>query len=410
MVFDSRARQGKNILVFWGTRVLEESTSQRDASSSSLMPLVPGTTLLDRYTIVELVSSSGAANVYLVAPTRACSVCEVENQGDATECGFCGSELPEVALLRLIEQRAPSDARALPPSSFQIGDCVYSLTPDENATPSNDAAPMLKLYYGLQTDPGLKRGAFGEPNEDSIAAVTLEAHDAHDKTLGLFLLADGVGGAAAGEVASELALRTLTHEWVNRILLPVWNGTTLSDEQIRAKLHAGIGAANERLLEYQSEHNLLLGTTLTAALVLNRDAYIVNIGDSRTYLYRQGKLAAITRDHSYVATLVANGTITPDAVYDHPQRNLILRSLGDVTAAADIFPEEGGALQLEAGDQLLLCCDGLWEMVRDAEICRVLKETTEPQLACAQLVQLANLAGGADNISVIVIRFDRMTR
>ncbi len=149
---------------------------------------------------------------------------------------------------------------------------------------------------------------------------------------------------------------------------------------------------------------------MTAALVWNGHAYVVNIGDSRTYLYRQGILSQLTRDHSYVATLVASGTLAPEEVYLHPQRNLILRSLGDINLEADIFPEENHALELLPGDRLVLCSDGMWEMVRDTEMQNVLAQTPDAQQACAALVNLANLAGGADNISIIIVNFVAETR
>ncbi len=372
-----------------------------------LAPLVLGTVLLDRYTVMEMVSSSETANVYLVAAARACPFCNVENQGDATECGFCGKPLPEPKLVRLREQYAPPDTRQLPPSSFVIDNYCFSFVPD---TPPSTLSqtPPLRLTYGLQTDTGLKRSTQGEPNEDSIVAVTFEGQGLPSTTLALFMIADGVGGAAAGEVASHLALQVLTREWTNRILLPLWNGTTLSDETIRAELEAGLAQANARLLDYQMEHAVQIGTTLTAVVLLQREAYIVNAGDSRTYLYRDKTFAPITRDHSYVAMLVASGLLTSEDAYSHPQRNIILQSLGDAASTTDIFPQSGGAFALLPGDQILLCSDGLWELVRDQEIQQVLEQAPDAQSACAELVRLANAAGGADNISVIVIRCDEM--
>lgn len=386
-----------------------DTQTEPAACAEPLSSLIPGTLLLDRYTVVELVSSSAAANVYLAAPVRPCAVCGVENDGGAIECGFCGAELPESNFLCLIEQRAPSDLHLLPPSSFSIDGRNYTLMPNSNVM-SVEENPTLGFNYGMRTDPGLKRGALGEPNEDSLAVVTFDAQDARGAALGLFMIADGVGGAALGEVASRLSLQTLTHEWVTRLLLPAWNERTSSDETLRAEITAGLAAANTRLLQYQNEHKLQFGTTLTAALVWNGHAYVVNIGDSRTYLYRQGILSQLTRDHSYVATLVASGTLAPEEVYLHPQRNLILRSLGDINLEADIFPEENHALELLPGDRLVLCSDGMWEMVRDTEMQNVLAQTPDAQQACAALVNLANLAGGADNISIIIVNFVAETR
>lgn len=367
-------------------------------------PLVAGTLLLERYTVVRFIAATETANEYLVAVTRACPMCGVENQGDAATCGFCGSALPEASLLRLFEQRAPRDARALPPASFVLDDFCYTLAPN-SATAETAAATTLQLTYGSRTDTGLARSARGEPNEDSVAVVLLDAPGAL-RPLALFMIADGVGGAAAGEVASRMALQTLTREWTNRILLPLWNGTALTDETVRAELQAGLAAANAQLVEFQNERGAQSGTTLTALVVLGTRALVVNIGDSRTYLWRDQNFAPLTRDHSYVGMLVANGLITPMDAYYHPQRNIILASLGDAASTADIFPLEGGTLELRAGDQWLLCSDGLWEMARDDVMQHILSQTADAQAACAELTQKANAAGGADNISVIIVRFD----
>ncbi|HCI81749.1 MAG TPA: protein phosphatase, partial [Ktedonobacter sp.] len=148
-----------------------------------------------------------------------------------------------------------------------------------------------------------------------------------------------------------------------------------------------------------------MGTTLTAALIVDTKtsvmAYVVNAGDSRTYLLGKGEpLLQITRDHSLVANLVAAGAIAPNDVYEHPERNKIYRSLGN-SASIDI---DWFTRELRSGDTLLLCSDGLWEMVRDPEIERILRQPDEPTALCNQLIQSALQGGGADNISAIVVR------
>ena len=144
-----------------------------------------------------------------------------------------------------------------------------------------------------------------------------------------------------------------------------------------------------------------MGTTLTAALVIGSKAYVVNVGDSRTYMYRRGKgLSQITRDHSLVARLVASGLIASDDIYTHPERNLVERGLGDRRSVeVDCF-----TVDLHARDWLLLCSDGLWEMVRDPEIERIMKKEGDPSQMSDLLVQAALKGGGVDNVSVIVAR------
>ncbi len=150
------------------------------------------------------------------------------------------------------------------------------------------------------------------------------------------------------------------------------------------------------------ENGIDMGTTITAVLVLDGTAYIVNVGDSRTYLYREGEgLIRATRDHSLVARLVETGAIAPDEVYTHPARNKVYRSLGDKEEVkVDWFTRS-----LQEGDFLVLCSDGLWEMVRDQEIEHTLKKYgANLSQTSSALVQAALRGGGTDNISVIVAR------
>jgi protein phosphatase len=145
-----------------------------------------------------------------------------------------------------------------------------------------------------------------------------------------------------------------------------------------------------------------LGSTVTAALIIGDVATIANVGDSRTYLLRDGRLERITQDHSLVARLVDAGVITPEEVRTHPQRNQIYRCLGHKPELdVDTF-----TVQLQAGDRLVLCSDGLWEMVLDENIQHAVEKARTPQKACDVLIEEANRAGGEDNISVIVVELE----
>ncbi len=171
-------------------------------------------------------------------------------------------------------------------------------------------------------------------------------------------------------------------------------------------LREAVEKANEALITYGHSHPDArgLGSTLTAALVIEGTAFIANVGDSRTYLLHDGKLARVTRDHSLVERLVEAGQIQRDEVYEHPNRNLIYRSLGAGKAdvEVDIFPVE-----LQAGDALLLCSDGLWEMVRDPQIESILAEVHSPGEACDLLIERANDNGGEDNITAVLVRCEQ---
>jgi protein phosphatase len=169
------------------------------------------------------------------------------------------------------------------------------------------------------------------------------------------------------------------------------------------KLRSAVEESSESIVDYGRKHSDSrgLGSTLTAALIIGGQAFVANVGDSRTYLYRDGKLDRITQDHSLVERLVQAGQIDADEVYDHPNRNLIYRSLGanKSEVEVDIFTEK-----LRSGDALLLCSDGLWEMVRNPQIESILTEIEDPQAACDLLIDRANENGGEDNITAVLVR------
>ena len=171
---------------------------------------------------------------------------------------------------------------------------------------------------------------------------------------------------------------------------------------VEEQLKAAIQQANRAILRYGEQQTAArgLGSTVTVALIKNDQAYIANVGDSRTYLLRNKQLAPVTRDHSLVARLVESKQIEPEDVYTHPQRNLIYRSLGagHKTIEVDVFHET-----LHAGDVLLLCSDGLWEMVRQQDLLNMLSEQSSPQKICDLLINMANANGGEDNITAVVV-------
>jgi serine/threonine protein phosphatase PrpC len=143
-----------------------------------------------------------------------------------------------------------------------------------------------------------------------------------------------------------------------------------------------------------------MGTTLTAVLLKDWTLYLVHVGDCRAYRWSEAGLAQLTTDHSIVASMIATGTAQPGEIYTHPQRSIIYRCIGDQpTVEVDT-----AVMSISPGDRLLLCCDGLWEMIRDEGIEDVMLREPNPQQACETMVEQANLAGGTDNISVIVVQ------
>lgn len=265
-------------------------------------------------------------------------------------------------------------------------------TPLVSASLDNPRVQPLRIGVGWHT--GLIRSA--APNEDSVV-VFQGTYTFQSQLLpfGLCVVADGMGGHDDGQLASQIAMQTMSHTVLQNIIM----GREFSDEFFMDMLVGGVNWANLAIYQRGQADGVDMGTTLTAALVINMRAYIVNVGDSRTYLFRDSAgLIQITRDHSLVASLVAFGEITPDEIYTHPERSKIYRSLGQ----GEELHVDSFTIDLQAHDRLVLCSDGLWEMVRDPAIERIVRSGDSPHALCERLVQTALRGGGADNISVVV--------
>ena len=273
-----------------------------------------------------------------------------------------------------------------------------ALLPKEIAIPEPVLLPAkLRYIHGGRSDVGKVRTL----NEDSLAAVDLSVIRTSDhESLGVYVVADGVGGHDAGEVASRVAVGALVKTLLQTLITEDLDTLAETREDRYAEiLSDAVHTANDAVLKARKQHRADLNTTLTAALVVGCWAYVANVGDSRTYLFHDGRLKPITTDHSMVARLVAIGMIKPDEVYTHPQRNVIYRALGD----SHDFGVDTYRVRLEPNDRLVLCSDGLWEMTHDPEMEAILGSVSSPIDACDRLVARANTNGGVDNISVIVV-------
>jgi PPM family protein phosphatase len=225
----------------------------------------------------------------------------------------------------------------------------------------------MRVRVGARSDIGRAR----ERNED--AYLIREP---------LFAVADGMGGARGGDVASSLALEILRGD-----------GPTELIETIKQ--------ANQRVLERaESDRDLRgMGTTLTAVVTEDAKAHVAHVGDSRAYLLRDGNLQQLTEDHTLVQRMVREGKITPEEARRHPQRSVITRALG----VEGNLPVDELTLEMQPGDRLLLCTDGLTSMVQRERIEEILAGEDDPQAACDRLIDAANRAGGDDNVTVIVL-------
>lgn len=259
----------------------------------------------------------------------------------------------------------------------------------------------LSLVVGTRSNPGIKRQH--RPNEDSLFAAQGERTlNSNSEQFGLFVVADGMGGHANGQDASRLAIQTI----VDRLMPKLSSSEQFTDEAYMQMLVEGVQEANQAVHQRNLEHKADMGTTMTATLIVGTTAFVTNVGDSRTYLYREPEgLKKVTNDHSVVASLVEAGIIKPDDIYTHPKRNQIYRSLGE----KPVIDVDSFKVPLQAGDKLLLCSDGLWDMVRDPIIQNVLRSVPDPSQTGNALIKAALDGGGEDNVSVIVISVTEAT-
>lgn len=232
----------------------------------------------------------------------------------------------------------------------------------------------MTVRYGVATDIGRVR----EGNEDSYLV------DAP-----LFVVADGMGGHVAGDVASATAVEVLDRQ------------SSQLDPKDPSTLEHAIKEANVAIFQKaRSDPSLRgMGTTCTLLIIDGSNAQFAHVGDSRAYLLRQGKLSQVTEDHTLVSRMVAEGRIDEQAARHHPQRSVITRALGvDTDVQVDLM-----TVQLREGDRVLLCSDGLTTMLENPEVSRILSSERDPQRAAQGLVDAANEAGGEDNITAIVV-------
>jgi protein phosphatase len=226
--------------------------------------------------------------------------------------------------------------------------------------------------FGSRTDVGCVR----DHNEDSLIVRPP-----------LFVVADGMGGHAAGEVASEIAVNVI--------------GQCAPDFPDAEELGRAVEEANRAIIDaaLSGKGRAGMGTTCTAAMLEGTHLVLAQVGDSRAYLLQDGKLQQLTRDHSLMESMIEAGQITPEEARVHPKRSVITRALGnDPATRPDLYE-----VDVKSGDRLLLCSDGLTSMLLDSEIESILNRIPDPQRCAAQLVNESIAAGGFDNITVIVV-------
>jgi serine/threonine protein phosphatase PrpC len=244
----------------------------------------------------------------------------------------------------------------------------------------------------------IDKGVVRANNEDSLATVILnQASESDAQAIGVYAVADGMGGHESGEVASKLAVRTAIHQLVGAVSE---NNNEAMPENYQQWLTNAVSVANQMVRATAHEEHKNMGTTLVMALVVGNDVHIANVGDSRAYIISPKGIRQITRDQSLVQALVDSGTITPEQAVHHPRRNVLTQALGsDEEVNADLFNET-----LEADESILLCSDGLWGMLGDQEILQIVQKSDTPSTACQALVDACNAKGARDNIAAVLVR------
>jgi PPM family protein phosphatase len=274
-------------------------------------------------------------------------------------------------------------------------------------TPSETPVPRsgVRLRLAGRTDVGITR----DHNEDAFAFLDLATGQSHQEVhdgvidVGLrgvvLVVADGMGGAAAGEIASEMAveavLDTFRAQWMNN----VGRDTDTFVETIRDSADT----ANHRIFAYAGAHpeHAGMGTTATIAGLLGNSLYLAQVGDSRAYIVRDGVAQQITKDQSLMQQLIEAGEMTPDQAEVSERRNIILQALGPDSTVRPDFTQQ----PMARGDTLVMCSDGLTTHLRATDIARIVSASSDPDDACEQLIAAANAEGGHDNITVLVAQF-----
>jgi len=295
-------------------------------------------------------------------------------------------------------------------------DTVDILLPGHAASSERAPAPLLQVLVDVA---GLSHPGHVRPNNEDHFYVarfgrfleTLgtnlprnELSRRYEETGFGMVVADGIGGSAAGEVASRLAISTLVHlalatpDWIMRL------DEDLLDKEVKLRAKERYRQIGEVMAEQAQDDPSLrgFGTTMTMALSLGKDLLVVHIGDSRAYLLRRGALHQLTRDHTLAQALVEGGVITPQEVSTHRMRHVLTKSLGATSGAKDPDIQE---IRLQDGDGMLLCTDGLTEMVPEPTIAAIMGREETAEEACRRLVDEALKAGGKDNVTVIVARY-----
>lgn len=276
---------------------------------------------------------------------------------------------------------------------------------DSAKTAPLDPATLGKAILGdkrkyITVGSAQSKGVERSHNEDALLVLLgTSGGEEAIPDFGLFIVADGMGGHRSGEVASSISARAVARRITEHALLNMLDieRTEAPNLPIQELVRQALEDANHAVVERVPGG----GTTLTVALLVGEQITFGHVGDTRAYMLTNGQMRVVTRDHSLVERLRELGQLSRQQVANHPQRNVLYRAIGQgANLEVDVFTHPA-----PAGGYLLVCSDGLWGVLSDEDIARIIQSASSPQAACEQLMQAANAAGGPDNITAILVHF-----
>jgi serine/threonine protein phosphatase PrpC len=299
---------------------------------------------------------------------------------------------------------APMASAELPPTPALASDTPLADAPPAPAADAHppatqeDSAPVPRARRGLAAAALRDIGRVRAINQDSVfALLTSVPRESGDLPVGLFIVADGMGGHDGGEIASRMAIAAVTRAVLADLLIPALAGNATA--ALQPLIVSAVQEANRDIWEHARAAGSDMGTTCTAALLVGHTLYLGHVGDSRAYLLEPGGLRCITSDHSAVGRLIQLGQLDPAEAREHPLRSQLYRTVGQAPEVAVDFIHQ----PLGDASHILLCSDGLWGMLGEDAMRDVLAQSDWPHDACRELIAQANLAGGEDNISAVVV-------
>ncbi|MDT8897265.1 protein phosphatase 2C domain-containing protein [Thermanaerothrix sp. 4228-RoL] len=295
-------------------------------------------------------------------------------------------------LERLLNRQKPK------PSGNESGFVQTAPLSEEQLQPVT-VMPLVIEPAHLLVGVGQSVGKQRERNEDALFSLSSILSDGNvELPFGVFIVADGMGGHEHGEIASGVAVRAMAEFILSRSYLPFLSMEDRQRSSLQEVMENGVVQAQQAVVRYAPGG----GTTLTAALVVGEQVTLAHVGDSRAYfVYPDGRMQVVTQDHSLVHRLVELGQLSEQEAQVHPQRNVLYRALGQ----SEPFRPDIHTHPMPRPGFLLICSDGLWGVLSEKEMFQIITSARNPAIACKNLVDAANAAGGPDNISVILVQY-----